>query len=119
MTSGTIERRVAPRFAVVCTGELAYGSTVASVQISDMSVTGCGIDLKALPADANDSVGHAAVLNVRPSGASAPPVMLPVVINNCRAGGNGLRLGLQFRRLSMPQMRNLIGILEQVVTDPS
>ena len=118
MSSATIERRVAPRFAVVCTGELAYGSTVASVQISDMSVTGCGVDLTDVPPGANDSIGHAAVLNVRSAGTAAPPVMLPVVISNCRADGRGLRLGLQFRRLSMPQMRNLIGLIEQVVTDP-
>ena len=41
--------------------------------------------------------------------------MLPVVISNHRVEGDHARLGLQFRRLDMCQMRGLIGVLDGMI----
>ena len=112
MSSGSIERRVAPRFSVKCTGELASGSSVVDVAVSDMSVTGCGIELDDAPADA---LGRTGVLSIRPADGVGAPVMLPVVVSNHRASGDRARLGLQFRRLNMGQMRSLIGVLDGMI----
>ena len=93
-------------------GELASGTDVTDVAISDISVTGCGIEIVDA---AEDVLGRIGVLSIRPADATATPVMLPVVISNHRADGDRARLGLQFRRLSMTQMRSLIGVLDGMI----
>ena len=112
MSSASIERRVAPRFAVRCMGELASGSSVVDVTVSDMSVTGCGIELEDAAADA---LGRTGVLSIRPADGSGAPVMLPVVVSNHRVTGDRARLGLQFSRLTMVQMRGLIGVMDGMI----
>ncbi len=112
MSSSSVERRVAPRFAVKCAGELASGSSVAAVTVSDMSVTGCGIEIENLP---DGALGNTGVLSIRPADGASPPVMLPVIVSNHRAAGDRARLGLQFRRLSMGQMRSLIGVMDGMI----
>lgn len=112
MASGSVERRVAPRFAVKCAGELASGSSVIAVTVSDMSVTGCGIEIEELPAEA---LGRTGVLSIQPADAASPPVLLPVIVSNHRAAGDRARLGLQFRRLDMGQMRRLIGVMDGMI----
>ena len=112
MSSASVERRVAPRFTVKCTGELASGNAVVDVTVNDMSVTGCGIEIDGDPAA---TLGGAGVLSLGPSDGGTPPVMLPVVISNHCVVGDRARLGLQFRRLSMGQMRNLIGVMDGMI----
>ena len=111
MSSAGVERRIAPRFAVSCLGELASGSAVLDVQVSNMSVTGCGIEMTGIP-DASDSLGRTGVLNLR---ADAGTVMLPVSISNQRNVEGRMLIGLQFRQLSMQQMRSLIKVLDSVI----
>ena len=112
MSAASIERRVAPRFSVKCTGELASGSSAVEVTVSDMSVTGCGIEIEDVAADA---LGRTGVLSIRLADGAGAPVMLPVVVSNHRVTGDRARLGLQFRRLDMAQMRSLIGVLDGMI----
>ena len=112
MTSAAIERRVAPRFAVQCTAELAFGSSVTEVVISDISVTGCGIEV---PEGVEDALRGNGVLSILSPDGGSSPVMLPVVMSHRRREGGRLRFGLQFRRLSMGQMRGLIGVLDDAI----
>ncbi len=68
MGSASVERRIAPRFSVRCTGELASGSCVVAVTVSDMSVTGCGIEVDDMLVEA---LGRTGVLSIRPAGDSS------------------------------------------------
>ena len=112
MSSAGVERRIAPRFAVSCLGELASGNAVLDVQVSNMSVTGCGIEMAGIPDPVSGSLGRTGVLNVR---AEAGTVMLPVAISNQRSVEGRTLIGLQFRQLSMQQMRSLIKVLDSVI----
>ena len=112
MGSASVERRIAPRFSVRCAGELASGSAMVAVTVSDMSVTGCGIEIEDMPFEA---LGRTGVLSIRPAGDAAAAVMLPVIVSNHRVAGDRARLGLQFPRLSMGQMRSLIGIMDGMI----
>ena len=113
MTSAaSTERRAAPRFSVKCTGELASGSSVIDVTVRNMSVTGCGIELDDAP---DDALGRIGVLSIRSPDGGPPAVMLPVVVSNHQVSGDRTRLGLQFRRLDMGQMRRLIGVLDGMI----
>ena len=112
MSSAGVERRIAPRFAVSCLGELASGNAVLDVQVSNMSVTGCGIEMPGVPDPVSGSLGRTGVLNVR---AEAGTVMLPVAISNQRSVEGRTLIGLQFRQLSMQQMRSLIKVLDSVI----
>ena len=95
MSLAGVERRIAPRFAVSCMGELASGSAVLDVQISNMSVTGCGIMVgDNLP----EGLGRTGVLNIR---AETGAVMLPVAVSNQRNADGKMLVGLQFRQLSI------------------
>ena len=112
MSSTGVERRIAPRFAVSCLGELASGSAVLDVQVSNMSVTGCGIEMAGVTDSASGSLGRTGVLNLR---ADAGTVMLPISISNQRSVDGRMLIGLQFRQLSMQQMRSLIKVLDSVI----
>ena len=114
MNSAAVERRIAPRFAVRCIGELASGSAVVHVRISNMSVTGCGIEMTEGLEAISGALGRTGVLNLRASETSMP-VMLPVTISNQRNAEGRTLLGLQFRQLSMQQMRSLIVVLDGVI----
>ena len=112
MSSAGVERRIAPRFAVSCLGELASGSAVLDVQVSNMSVTGCGIEMTSVPDTVAGSLGRTGVLNLQ---ADAGTVMLPVAVINQRNVEGRMLIGLQFRQLSMQQMRSLIKVLDSVI----
>lgn len=112
MSSAAIERRAAPRFAVRCSGELASGTTVTAVVISDMSVTGCGVEVSGRAVGEFGCVG---VLSIAPAQGTTAPVLLPVTISDRRADGAIPRLGLQFRPLSVAQMRGLVGVMDGAI----
>ena len=114
MVSSAIERRMTPRFAVKCMGELASGSGLQAVVISDLSMTGCGIELSD---EGSGEVGLNGVLSITASGNLTQPVLLPVTIINCRVSDSRTRLGLQFRPLSIPQVRSLIGVIDSMIND--
>ena len=77
-----------------------------------MSVTGCGIEMTDMPDDALSSLGRTGVLNLQ---AEVGIVMLPVTISNQRSSDGRMLIGLQFRQLSMLQMRSLIKVLDSVI----
>ncbi len=72
----------------------------------------CGIEMTGIPDPVSDSLGRTGVLNVR---ADAGTVMLPVAISNQRNVEGRMLIGLQFRQLSMQQMRSLIKVLDSVI----
>ena len=117
MSLAAIERRKAPRFGVECTGELASGTCLFTVKIIDMSVSGCGVEILEPPDSEEDAFGPIGILGI--AGASqSKVVLLPVAVNEERFTGGKRRLGLQFRRLSPPQMRNLIAVMDALIPDP-
>ena len=110
MVVTTKDRRNATRFTVTCDGELAAGTDLQSVQITDISVTGCGLDILDDCSALGTWVGRVAVLNVGPVAGSHDGMTLPVVIRYGQSEGATTRLGLEFPLLSPRQTRALIGV---------
>ena len=106
------ERRSVRRFAVSYSGELASGTSVMPVVVSDVSYTGCGVESVEPP---SETVGRTGVISIRGTHHNAPPLLLPVMICNQRVESGKSRIGLQFRKLSKPQVRDLLGVLEKVI----
>lgn len=109
MTSSSLERRVAPRFAVSCVGELAALTEALEGAISDISVTGCCLDISE---DTEHMVGRYGILRMPVASGSFSQSIIPVTIANHRAHDGLFRLGLQFGRLTVPQTRGLITLMD-------
>lgn len=101
---------MAPRVAVRCAGELASGTSVSDVVIGDMSVTGCGVEIRGAVEDVVEGTG---VLSVRSPDGTRPVVLLPIVVCNKRVEDGRALLGLKFRPLSSAQVRRVIAVMHE------
>ena len=110
-SSGT-EKRQVPRVHTNFEGELASGTVVVPMVVHDLSVMGCGVEIRGGDVTLPDKVGEGGVLHFPASETGSPDTILPVVLRNVRSDGLHLMYGLEFQPLSPNQEHKLHDVIE-------
>ena len=103
-----VERRSTRRLAVSYLGELAYGTSVTRVLVSDVSMMGCGVESTEPHIAPITQGGVLCIRGVRGN----TSFMLPVMVSNQQVDAVKHRIGLKFRTLSVGQTDDLLELLE-------
>ena len=115
MMSSSFERRAAPRFNVGCIAELAAFSGVARVRLSDISTSGCGVEILGPIEGQWDDLKGCAVLFLPQRGGMEQATAVPVSVTYLRTRAKQTRLGLKFQSLSLQQSRSLLELIDSLV----
>ena len=115
--STAIDRRQAPRRRSNGAAEVALGTTLALVQVQDLSVTGCGVEIRSGDSDFPDKLGMGGVLHFLASPQGGQATILPFVLRNVRSDGPRLIYGLEFRPLCPHQRSKLLAVMDAVTEE--
>ena len=113
MPATATERRAAPRFNTNCVAELASRTSLVRVQVRDMSVTGCRVEILRFNEDMPTDPGSTGVLSIKWPVKTAG-LLIPVVLCNVRVGSGRWNYGLQFRSLAPRLGKQIIVVMEQI-----
>lgn len=117
MMSSSFERRAAPRFNVGCTAELAAFNGVARVRLSDISTSGCGVEVLGPVEGQWEDLKGCAVLFLPQRPGAEHAAALPVSVTYLRTRAKQTRLGLKFQSLSLQQSRSLLELIDSLVEE--
>ena len=115
--STAIERRLAPRFHTSGVAEVALGTTLALVLVQDLSMTGCGVEIRSGDLDFPDKLGMGGVLHFLATPLDSHGTILPFVLRNVRSEGLRVIYGLEFRPLCPHQRGKLLALMEAMAQE--
>ena len=113
MPATTVERRAAPRFVTNCVAELASRSSLIRVQVRDMSVTGCRVEILRFNEEMPTDPGSTGILSIKWPAKTAG-LLIPVVLRAVTVGKGRWNYGLQFRSLAPRLSKQIIVVMEQI-----
>ncbi|MBV9243729.1 MAG: glycosyltransferase, partial [Methylobacteriaceae bacterium] len=108
---GVVSERRTPRANIDRYAELALGTAIVPVHISDVSYGGCRLEVEEHAVARHLRKGAIGVLSVRTSGENGIVETLPVVLNDRTVKDQGWLLGFEFSGLRAQHYRVLVDLM--------